>query len=301
MNLIKNQSQKITFDPQKLTELTSLNLVNSLQFTEILTPLSLDPIETAYVQQGHQDPPIVLLHGFDSSLMEFRRLIPLIAPHHSTWAIDLLSFGFTARSPQIALSPASIKTHLYYCWKTLIQRPMILVGVSMGGAAAIDFTLSHPDLVEKLILVDSAGLARQPFASRLMFPPLDRWATDFLSTSKVRRGLSRAAYYDKQLASDDAEECARLHLQCPRWSEALIAFTKSGGYGSFARNLPQLQQPTLILWGKNDGILGTKAATQFQKLLPNNQLIWIPECGHVPHLEKPQITADEILKFVNHS
>jgi pimeloyl-ACP methyl ester carboxylesterase len=48
------------------------------------------------------------------------------------------------------------------------------------------------------------------------------------------------------------------------------------------------------LWGKSDRILGTKAATRFEKLIPNSQLKWIEECGHVPHLEKPQITANEI-------
>jgi pimeloyl-ACP methyl ester carboxylesterase len=178
----------------------------------------------------------VLIHGFDSSLLEFRRLLPLLSVHSPTWAIDLLGFGFTTRSPDIPLSPASIKTHLYYLWKTLIQRPMILVGASMGGAVAIDFALSHPELVEKLVLIDSAGLARQPFASKLMFSPLDRWATNFLATPKVRKSVSLAAYYDKTFVSDDAEACASLHLQCPRWSESLISFTTSGGYGYFFKN-----------------------------------------------------------------
>ncbi len=290
--------KKIAFDETKLTEITSLNLVNNLQFTDVLTPLSLNPIETAYVQQGEGNIPIVLIHGFDSSLLEFRRLFPLLSTHHSTLAIDLLGFGFTTRSPEIPISPTSIKTHLYYCWKTLIERPMILVGASMGGAVAIDFALSHPELVEKLILIDSAGLARKPLASKLMFSPLDRWATNFLALPKIRKSVSFAAYYDKKFVNDDAEMCASLHLQCPGWSESLISFTKSGGYGSFVKNLPNLYQPSLIIWGKNDTILGTKAATQFNKLLPNNQLIWMSDCGHVPHLEKSQKTAEVIINFI---
>jgi pimeloyl-ACP methyl ester carboxylesterase len=292
--------KKIAFDETKLTENTSLDLINNLQFSDILTPLSFNPIETAYVRQQKDNIPIVLIHGFDSSLLEFRRLFPLLSLHHPTFAIDLLGFGFTTRSPDVPISPASIKTHLYYCWKTLIQQPMILVGASMGGAVAIDFALSHPELVKKLVLIDSAGLARQPFASKLMFSPLDRWATNFLALPKVRKSVSIAAYYDKSFVSDDAEACASLHLQCPGWSESLISFTKSGGYGSFVKNLSDLYQPSLIIWGKNDTILGTKSATQFEKLLPNNQLIWIPDCGHVPHLEKSQKTADIILDFIQH-
>ena len=65
--------KKIAFDETKLTEKTSLNLVNNLQFTDVLTPLFLNPIETAYVQQGEGNIPIVLIHGFDSYLVIVQR------------------------------------------------------------------------------------------------------------------------------------------------------------------------------------------------------------------------------------
>jgi pimeloyl-ACP methyl ester carboxylesterase len=84
----------------------------------------------------------------------------------------------------------------------------------------------------------------------------------------------------------------------PRWSESLIAFTKSGGYGSFADQLKYLSTETLILWGDRDRILGTKDAAKFHSIIPNNQLIWIENSGHVPHLEQPEITAQQILKFI---
>jgi pimeloyl-ACP methyl ester carboxylesterase len=61
--------------------------------------------------------------------------------------------------------------------------------------------------------------------------------------------------------------------------------------------LGQINQETLVIWGENDQILGTKDADKFQKALPNNQLVWIPQCGHVPHLEKPELTAETIIKF----
>jgi len=84
----------------------------------------------------------------------------------------------------------------------------------------------------------------------------------------------------------------------PRWSEALISFTKSGGYGSFAEQLAYLQQETLILWGDRDRILGTKDAAKFQSIIPNNKLVWIDNSGHAPHLEQPAITAQTILNFL---
>ena len=166
----------------------------------------------------------------------------------------------------------------------------------MGGATAIDFSLTYPDAVAKLVLIGSAGLTNPPVIGKLMFPPFDYLATAFLRNLRVRQNISRAAYYDKSLANQDALLCTTLHLKCSRWSQALIAFTKSGGYGSFEAQISQIQQPTLILCGKQDKILGTKAAYQFESAIADSKLVWIENCGHVPHLEKPQITAQEILR-----
>jgi len=284
----------------KLTELESINLVKKIKLETITTSLISQPIKSTYVHQGSGGTPILLLHGFDSSILEFRRLLPLLAKVTETWAIDLLGFGLTERIPNLSINPENIKTHLYYFWKTLIKKPVILVGASMGGATAIDFTLTYPDIVEKLVLLDSAGLAHQPLGGKLMFPPLDYLATAFLRNPKVRQSISTAAYYDKSLANLDAQICAALHLECPGWSQSLIAFTKSGGYGSFASKLHQIKQPTLIIWGENDKILGIKDAEKFKKAIALSSLIWIKNCGHVPHLEQPQITAENILTFGSH-
>ncbi len=280
-----------------LTESTSIALAKQIKLASIQTTLNSEPITTAYVRKRTEKTPILLIHGFDSSLLEFRRLLPILAKQRESWAVDLLGFGFSDRNLNIPLNSENIKIHLYYFWKTLIARPIILVGASMGGAAAIDFTLAYPEVVEKLVLIDSAGMAKPPAIGKFMFPPLDYFATEFLRNPKIRQNISLGAYYDKSLASLDARECAALHLKCPNWDKALIAFTKSGGYGSFAEKIATIQQPTLIIWGRQDKILGTKDASKFDRTIPQSKLVWIDNCGHVPHLEKPQITAEEILRF----
>lgn len=287
----------IPTEANNLQEATSIELIQHIQLASIQTNLSSQAIDTSYVKRGTDAPPILLLHGFDSSLLEFRRLLPLLAKQRETWALDLFGFGFIDRTLDLIYGVEAIKNHLYYFWKSLIQQPVILVGASMGGAAAIDFALAHPEAVEKLVLIDSAGLTKQPAIGKFMFSPLDRWATEFLRNPKVRQNISRAAYYDKNFASVDAQICAALHLQCRNWDRALIAFTKSGGYGSFAKELKNVRQPTLIIWGKQDKILGTKDAAKFARLIPDSQVIWIDDCGHVPHLEKPEITATSILHY----
>ncbi len=282
----------------QLTESTSIALAQSIQQEAITTSLSQQPIATTYVHQGSGNTPILLIHGFDSSVFEYRRLLPLLAEKNETWAVDLLGFGFTERVAGLPFSTKAIGSHLYYFWKTLISQPVILIGASMGGAAAIDFTLNHPEIVKKLILIDSAGFAITANNGKFLIPPLGYLATSFLRNPKIRQNISVNAYFDKTLASVDAQTCAALHLEVPNWNQALIAFTKSGGYCGFGEQLSQIQQQTLILWGKQDRILGTADATRFESAIANSQLIWIPDCGHVPHLEKPQITAQHILEFV---
>jgi pimeloyl-ACP methyl ester carboxylesterase len=283
---------------RQLTEPASIEFASQIQRTNILTSLLLQQIPTSYVRQGVGGIPIVFLHGFDSSIFEFRRIMPLIAPHREVWAIDLLGFGFTERLPDCPFSSVSIRRHLHAFWQTKIQQPIILVGVSMGGAAAIEFTLRYPEVVHKLILIDSAGFTKPPTMGKFLIRPLGNLATKFLASPTVRQSVSEKAYFDRSFATADARRCAALHLEMPRWSEALIAFTRSGGYGYLVDRLSEIQQETLIIWGKQDRILGIKAAQIFKQTLPNSQLKWIDNCGHVPHLEQAQITAQSILDFI---
>lgn len=284
-------------DAQRLTEDTSVAFARQIQFADISTDLTERPIATSYGVAG-AGKPVLLIHGFDSSILEFRRLVPQLASDAQVWAVDLLGFGFTDRTSGAAITPAAIKHHLHRFWQQQIGQPMILAGASMGGAVAIDFALEFPAAVEKLVLLDSAGFAAGPAMGKFMVPPLDSWATEFLKNPGVRRRISRQAYCDRTLVTPDAELCTALHLQMPNWKEALIAFTKSGGYNFLSDYIKKIACPTLIIWGEQDKILGTKDAKRFEQTIPNSRLVWIPDCGHVPHLEHPGNTAQVIKSFL---
>ncbi|KAF4385584.1 hypothetical protein F8388_010140 [Cannabis sativa] len=78
--------------------------------------------------------PVVLLHCFDSSCLEWRCALPLLENAGlETWAIDI--------------------------WNTYIKRPMILVGPSLGASVAIDFALHYPEAVKKLVLINASVYA----------------------------------------------------------------------------------------------------------------------------------------------
>ncbi len=278
----------------KIKDSNTLNLLQNIKTIPITTPLNSQPISTAYIHQGNNGTPILLLHGFESSLLEYRLLIPLLAAKNETWAVDLLGFGFTERLKNINYSPETIKTHLYHFWKTQIDRPVILVGASMGGATAIDFTLSYPNSVHQLVLINSVGYSGSFPQGRFLFPPFDYLAVEYWRQRKLQPLFFSdfGNLTDSELTS---LQCAALHLDMPHWHEATISFTKSGGYSDIAPRIKEISKPTLILWGEKDETLGTQDADKFHRDIVQSELIWL-KCGHTPQLEQPGEVAELVLR-----
>ena len=284
----------LPYEVNLLQENNSITLAKRIKRSQIRTPLSQNAIATSYVCQG-TGTPILLLHGFDSSVLEFRALFPLLAAHNQTWAVDLLGFGFTQRLLEIDYNPTTIKTHLYAFWQTLINRPVMLVGTSMGGATAIDFTFSYPHAVEKLVLINSVGFSGDFPLGKLLFPPLDYLAIEYWRQRKLQALFLGSKFGNLKPGEIEAIRCAVLHLEMSNWQAAMMSFTKSGGYSDLADKIAQIDKPTLILWGEFDETLGVDDALKFQRAIAHSQLIWLRNCGHVPQLEQPQTTAEHLL------
>ena len=119
------------FIPQQIDEIgdeQALKLARSMQRCQIHVP-SIGPVDTAYTEHGQRcpdRPPMLLLHGFDGSLLEFRRLIPeLEAAQVHTFAVDLAGWGFTCSrrfdvQPDLQLGPQQKSDHLYEFWKSKV-------------------------------------------------------------------------------------------------------------------------------------------------------------------------------------
>lgn len=280
-----------------LTEADSIRTAHSIVRQAISVPLSPQPVETAYVRQGSRGPALLLLHGFDSSVLEFRYLLPLLTRHHRVWAVDLLGFGFTDRAGGLPAGPPAIRVHLYHFWQSVISEPVLLVGASMGGATAIDFALAHPEAVEKLVLIDSVGYTNAPPILKFLTPPLDYLAVEWWRQRKVQALALGTVLGGWVPAMVEQVRCAALHLEMPRWHEAMIAFNRSGGYGEMEEHIRRLDKQTLILWGDSDDVLSRDDARKFRLAIRDSRLIWIKNCGHAPQIEQPEITAQHILAF----
>ena len=194
-------------------------------------------VSTAYIHQPDSSiqfpqTPILLLHGFDSSVLEFRRLLPLLAIKREAWALDLFGFGFTEHSSQVAVNPQTIRQHLYSFLSTCICQSVILVGASLGGAVAIDFALHHPDSVKALVLIDSVGFSGSFPLGQFLPSPVIEWGADWLHLRKLA-ALTAALFLPiNQPTLIDAVRCSLLHHEMPGWKAAIASFTESGGYSN---------------------------------------------------------------------
>ena len=237
-----------------------------------------------------EGPPLLLLHGFDSSHLEFRRLAPLLAPQHQLFIPDLHGFGFCPRPEGARYSPAEVLEHLERVLEAVLERSgaaqVGLIGASMGGAAAMELGRRRPEQVERLLLLAPAGLSGQP----MPVPPLlDQLGARFLGLPAIRRGLCRTAFAQPDRDVGPAElEIASLHLRCPNWAGALATFARSGGFAGSGSPLPP--QPVEVIWGRDDRILSRPQKQAVQSLL-GERITELEGCGHLPHIDQPATVA----------
>lgn len=288
--------------------------MQQMQRRELQVP-GLGAVQTAYYvgayapvggssnsSNGSQRPAFVLLHGFDSSSLEFRRFAPLLREAGDVYAVDLAGWGFSdcgfAENPNIPLGPAQKRAHLRAFCEEVVGRPVVLLGASLGGTVAIDFALEHPELVEGLVLVDAQGFIDGigPLASMPRF--LSVLGVQVLRSVPLRQMANQMAYCDKQrYSTEDAMRIGRLHTHLPGWVDANVAFMRSGGY-SVSTRLSGVRCPVLVVWGRQDEILSPDYAQQFIDALPDAKLVWVEHCGHVPALEQPRQLLGAVQQFV---
>lgn len=293
------------FPPEvrELTEPAAIDMAKRCELVEVAVPGRADAVLTSCVgdpgPEGSDLAPFVLLHGFDSSCLEYRRLFPKLAAKTETWAVDLLGWGFTdARDGGVGdYSPEAKRAHLYAFWKEKIGRPMVLCGASLGGAAAIDFATNHPEAVEKLVLVDAQGFIEGLGPMGALPRPIAKVGVNVLRTMALRNAANQLAYFDKAtFATEDALRVGRLHTFAPQWCDATLSFMKSGGF-KVRNSIPNVPVDTLVMWGRNDQILEPSYADKFMDELPNARLVWVERCGHVAHLEQPDFMCETLLEF----
>ncbi len=230
---------------------------------------------------------ILLLHGFDSCFLEYRRLIPFLKKKNKLIIPDLYGFGFCPRSSGNQYGFQFLIKHLNAVLNYFSENQSIgLIGASMGGALALELARQNPKKINKLLLLSPAGLA----GKNPKIPwPLNHMGAFFLSQPFVRRGLCRQAFADPTKSVGPAEEqIASIHLKIPGWQSSLAEFASQGGVSNCGH--PKPTQPLKIILGKDDRILPKNEKEEINRLYQSNIEI-APNSGHLPHLEEPQLVS----------
>ena len=243
---------------------------------------------------GGTGQPILFLHGFDSSFLEFRRIYPSLKNKFQLIIPDLLGFGFTPRIASNEYNPQKIISYLIDIIDALKikKNKLMIVGASMGGSIAMNLANEIIDSIDKIILLSPAGL----FGELKTIPfPFNQIGAAFLGLPQVRKNLCRQAFAYPDISVGSMEEqIASIHLGCPGWRNSLASFAKSGGFAGTYKYLPNI--PIKTLCGENDRILGKKEINNIKKINHLN-FISLKNCGHLPHVDLPSLTSKIITDY----
>lgn len=246
--------------------------------------------------------PLVLIHGTGSSLHTFEAWAAALRENRRVVRMDLPGFGLTGPFPD---RNYSMEQYVQFVAAFLAARDIghcILAGNSLGGQIAWNFTLEHPDRVAKLILIDASGYAIKstsvPLAFKIARTPVLNKILTFITPRAVVASSVLNVYADKSKVTDAlVDRYFDLSLRGGN-RQALIDRMQMPFDSGAVRQIKTIHQPTLILWGDQDGLIPLESAYRFQKDLPNDTLVILKNSGHVPMEEDPEESLEAVLGFI---
>jgi pimeloyl-ACP methyl ester carboxylesterase len=281
------------------------------------TPLRPSAVETrtvqvhgrsvSYVEAG-AGPVVLLIHGMAGTAENWQSVIAPLALHNTVIAPDFPGHGRSAPGGG-DYSLGSLASGLRDLLLTLGHERATLVGHSLGGGVALQFTYQFPELVERLVLVSSGGLGPDvsPILRAAALPGADLFIAATAEAGKragslVGRGLGMLG----MRPSADVAEVARGYasLADPERRKAFLATLRSvvGTDGQRVGALDRLYLaealPLLIVWGDRDPIIPVAHAEEAHRQLPSSRLEILEGVGHVPQLERPGTFIAAVARFL---
>jgi pimeloyl-ACP methyl ester carboxylesterase len=247
-----------------------------------------------YLEAGSQNPQtVVLLHGLGGSAENWQFNIGALAAKYRVVALDQIGFGKSDK-PFLKYRVGTYTDFLDKFLSELKIEKASLVGNSLGGWVAADYAVKYPAKVEKIVLADAAGLK----PSEIDFARI--YSLNYSTREEVRT-LVKLVFYNQALFGTEAFVDQSLSVRFA----AGDGYTINSLIDSIKRNedfldgrLGTIKQPTLIIWGKQDGLLLLSDGERFDREIPNSQLIVFDQCGHIPQVEKALDFNAAVLKFL---
>jgi pimeloyl-ACP methyl ester carboxylesterase len=264
-------------------------------------------INARYWAEGDHGSTVLLLHGVGAFIERWLPSFATLATQHRVYAMDLPGHGQTEKLLSVSLGWEGSAQFVKDFMTTLKIENASLVGHSMGGGIALHFAFKFSPMVERLVLVSSAGLGKEISPSfRLASLP----ALGEMLTRPSREGSARdlrMLVYDQVVLTDKLIELQYQMSALPGAQQALLKMLRWGFnpfgaykryYGPILRDLAFIKNPVLIIWGRQDQYTTVEHAQVAANGLSNSRVEILDNCGHLPMLEKTQQFNALLLDFL---
>ncbi len=253
-----------------------------------------DEIDTR-VKVAGDGPPVVFLHGayglqWDPFLDDLSRSHTIYAPEHP---------GTTPGAPD-ALKPLDnlwdLVLYYYELFDKLGLESPAVIGHSFGGMVAAEIAATNPERVGKLVLIDPIGLWRddQPVRNWMITPFGDLPKYLFANQDNPLAQMMAAA--TRMTEMSDAQMDQQIQIM---WSAACTGkFVWPIPDKGLKKRIHRIQAPTLIIWGRQDGIVPPVYADEFASHIANARVELIDSAGHLPQLEQLEIVSKLVSDFL---
>jgi 2-hydroxymuconate-semialdehyde hydrolase len=267
-------------------------IINRIEVPVEQREVTAGSVRTAYLSAG-SGPPAVCLHGAGAGAVTWYPSIGALAEHFHVIAPDIVGYGESDK-PDGAYDRPFFASWLRDFFLALEIPKAHVIGLSLGGAISLQFSLENPEMVEKLVLVDSCALpAKIPLG--FLFGLF--WLYS-LPSAAANRFNSR--YLVARLENVDPN-FGPYSLQVVKKPGGRKVFWQSMGAAVSAmpeEEIRQIRHQTLIIWGEDDKVFPTAAGEAGAQLMPNARLHCIPDAGHIPFMDQPQVFNDILLEFL---
>lgn len=254
-----------------------------------------------YTEQGEGSNHLLLIHGFRANTFTWRHLVnPLAKAGYHVWAVDLIGYGLSDK-PQEASYDVSLFVQQLKAFMEAHHIPSAhLIGNSMGGGLALSLALDHPQKVRSLTLISALGY---PFDLPLylsLSKHLGPLWVPFVGPSIIRSGLKQIVF-DAKTVTDEQVEAYSLPYRFPGGANASLMTLKQFDKQKLvdlSQRYKTLFQPLLVIWGDHDSLIPVTHYEKFLKDFPSADRLLIPNCGHIPQEENPELVVETIVRFL---
>jgi pimeloyl-ACP methyl ester carboxylesterase len=261
-----------------------------------------------YRDQGPPNAPaLVLLHGSNSSLHTWMPWVSRLSDAFRVVTLDLPGHGLTGPVPGDDYSPDGMVAFVDAFRTKLGLIHFHLAGNSMGGNVSVRYAIAHPDVVNKLVLVDASVInhllppdrqPQPPIGFRLIRAPVIGRIAGVFTPRGIVEKTTRAVFVDQSRVTPEMVDRYYELLLYPGNRRATRLRAEVPVDKTISDRLGKVIAPTLILSGQNDTLAPVEAARLLHERISGSRLIEYPSVGHVPMEEIPDVTARDVRAFL---